>query len=511
MATRVTRADHLGGGVCRPRARGRPDRHHGPGRFPRLYEVNRLLASYASGRLSIANTGAGALNYVAGNYHVANASTAATYANVDDQAIPSSRIAGTGGVITGVAVGNPTTITTQSAHGLALGDVVYVAGTLGVNGLSGSFARVAATPSTTTVRLSLSTSGTWTSGGTVYKCTQALMQADVLGITSNASPGAISLTVTQASGVYVSNISAWSAANYESNTAYAARIRLSLAALSPNGPASAYDYFALSAKTFLDAKEPPVTLTNGPIANATTFSNPQTGITTCYVASSTPANETLGAAVTPGCAQLGITNATNATPIVITSATAHGLSDDDAVIIASVLGNTAANGSWLITVLSATTFSLSGSVGSGAYTGGGMIEGGDLGQIDELIQDNVVPDGEIGGAASALAFPITVIATVVVPQAYLSTYQAAAPVAIQSLLASYPVGGNVPPGETAGTVPWSAVEGALSDAGVLTVGQVSYVRQISSLTINGVADDAEYPAPTYQALLAVSTINVIGV
>lgn len=481
-----------------------------------FYEVDRLLATYATGYLSVANTGAGALNYVAGNYHVANASTGATYVNVNDQAVPSSRIAGTGGVITAVSVGNPTTITTQSAHGLALGDVVYVAGALGVTGLSGVFGAVSATPSATSFRVNLSTTGTWTSAGTVYKCTLALMQADVLGITSNASPGAISLTVTQASGAYVSNISAWSAANYESNTAYVARIRLSLAALSPNGPASAYDYYALSAATFLAALSPPVTLTNGPIAIATTFANPQTSVVTCYVSSTSPASVILGEAVTPGCAQLGITGATNATPIVITTATAHGLADSDAVIISGVLGNTAANAAWLITVLSGTTFSLSGSVGSGAYTGGGMVEGGDLGQIDDLIQDNVVPDDVTAVVASALAFPITVVATVVVPQAYLSTYQAAAPIALTSLLASYPIGGNVPPGGTAGTVPWSAVEGALVDAGVLTVGQVSYVRQVSALTVNGNTGsdplvEVEYPAPEYVAILVVPTINIIGV
>jgi Ubiquitin-activating enzyme E1 FCCH domain len=65
-----------------------------------------------------------------------------------------------------------------------------------------------------------------------------------------------------------------------------------------------------------------------------------------------------------------ITAASNATPIVATSA-AHGLSTGTRVTIASVTGNTAANGTWTITVLDANTFSLNGSTGNGAYVSGG--------------------------------------------------------------------------------------------------------------------------------------------
>lgn len=65
-----------------------------------------------------------------------------------------------------------------------------------------------------------------------------------------------------------------------------------------------------------------------------------------------------------------ITGATNATPIVITSAS-HGLQTGMRVTVASVGGNTAANGTWNITVVNANTFSLDTSVGNGAYTSGG--------------------------------------------------------------------------------------------------------------------------------------------
>lgn len=78
-----------------------------------------------------------------------------------------------------------------------------------------------------------------------------------------------------------------------------------------------------------------------------------------------------------GAGQL-ITNATNASPIVITTNGNHNMSTGDTAVIDSVSGNTAANGTWTITKLSATTFSLDTSTGSGAYTSGGRLRGNDL-------------------------------------------------------------------------------------------------------------------------------------
>lgn len=65
-----------------------------------------------------------------------------------------------------------------------------------------------------------------------------------------------------------------------------------------------------------------------------------------------------------------ISGATNATPIVVTIAS-HGLTNGDQVTITEVLGNTAANGTWTIVVVSDNTFQLAGSVGNGAYSSGG--------------------------------------------------------------------------------------------------------------------------------------------
>jgi len=65
-----------------------------------------------------------------------------------------------------------------------------------------------------------------------------------------------------------------------------------------------------------------------------------------------------------------VEGATNASPIVITI-TGHGYVTGDQVVITDVLGNTAANGDFVITKVDSDTFSLDGSTGNGSYTSGG--------------------------------------------------------------------------------------------------------------------------------------------
>lgn len=65
--------------------------------------------------------------------------------------------------------------------------------------------------------------------------------------------------------------------------------------------------------------------------------------------------------------QIGVEDATNATPIKIRTAQPHGATTGDTVTIANVLGNTAANGVRTLTVVDADEFTLDGSVGNGVY------------------------------------------------------------------------------------------------------------------------------------------------
>jgi hypothetical protein len=68
-----------------------------------------------------------------------------------------------------------------------------------------------------------------------------------------------------------------------------------------------------------------------------------------------------------------VSGASDASPIVITTAASQQLTTGQTVVVAGVLGNTAANGTWTITALTTTTFSLNSSTGNGGYTSGGTI------------------------------------------------------------------------------------------------------------------------------------------
>ena len=74
-----------------------------------------------------------------------------------------------------------------------------------------------------------------------------------------------------------------------------------------------------------------------------------------------------------------VTNATNATPIVVTTSINHGCNNGDTVTISGVGGNTAANGTFKVAAVAANTFALtdvstgSNIAGSGAYTSGGTM------------------------------------------------------------------------------------------------------------------------------------------
>lgn len=68
---------------------------------------------------------------------------------------------------------------------------------------------------------------------------------------------------------------------------------------------------------------------------------------------------------------IAITAATNASPIAISTTTNHFLTTGELLQIANVDGNTAANGTWTVTVTGNQSFTLNGSTGNAAYTSGG--------------------------------------------------------------------------------------------------------------------------------------------
>jgi len=68
-----------------------------------------------------------------------------------------------------------------------------------------------------------------------------------------------------------------------------------------------------------------------------------------------------------------VTGATNASPIVLTLASAYTPAAAQGVSVRMVSGNTAANGHWATTSVNTTHLSLTGSQGNQAYTAGGVV------------------------------------------------------------------------------------------------------------------------------------------
>ena len=81
-----------------------------------------------------------------------------------------------------------------------------------------------------------------------------------------------------------------------------------------------------------------------------------------------------------------ITALTNASPISIGLGSAHGFTTGDAVVITGVKGCSAANGTWIITVVDTTHYTLNGSSGNGAWTvNTGLSSGGGMAFYDAYI------------------------------------------------------------------------------------------------------------------------------
>lgn len=103
----------------------------------------------------------------------------------------------------------------------------------------------------------------------------------------------------------------------------------------------------------------------------------------------------------------GVTSSTNATPIVVTTATAHGFTTGDLVYLDGHATNTAANGFWQIGAASGSTFSLLNPVTGGNSTGNGVGSGGycvNYGSDGSTVSDNYDDfDGCLVGTKTNLA------------------------------------------------------------------------------------------------------------
>jgi hypothetical protein len=465
-----------------------------------VYSLQRIVATYAGGMLYLANTsGASFGTYQTGGFHVANFFSGATYSNTAPFTFSASSTAGTS-ISSVVNSGTSATITTSSAHGLSTGNVVYLSGVTGL-----TFGAITVTGATT-FSIPGNLAGSYVSGGMVWTTISATFTADLIGPGSNAAPGQVTLTTTAVPGGAVSNVtSAWSGQPYQSNTSLAALCRAKLQSLSVNGPKGAYTYYAIAAASILAAQSPPESLTSA-ITRATPSVALGTGAVTTTVASANGA--------VPGATNISVLGATDAAPIVVNVTSTATMSTGMKVRIQGVLGNSAANGYWTITVVDGSHFSLNGSSGSGVYASGGIVEAGDLGLVDSVIQAYAVPNAVTAVTQSASPLSIVVSATVYVPLAYLADYGTSTTsnkgaTAISALLPLLPIGGvtNID-GSSSGVLSISTVIATLFNAGQ-SAGN-TYTISVNNVTINGNATDLPLSA-TQVAVPGAMAITVQGV
>lgn len=108
-------------------------------------------------------------------------------------------------------------------------------------------------------------------------------------------------------------------------------------------------------------------------------------------------------------AEINITGASNASPISITTSTSHGFVTGQLVNISGVVGNTAANGNWIITVTGSTTFTLNGSSGNGSYTSGGVATVANIYYYESglaCFNNAIITNNTISGVVNSTISPI---------------------------------------------------------------------------------------------------------
>lgn len=257
------------------------------------YNVQRILSTFAGGTLALLNTSASTYGpFAAGTFHVAQAAKAGVpgYTNTAPLTLAPSTHLATG--ITGAAgvggVGGLIQVTLV-AHGQVTGTTLWITGVGGTVEANGAWVITVTGANTFTLDGSVFANA-YTSGGIVWRAILASFTADSPGTGSNAAkPNVVTSAVTSLIGVSVGNPVTWLGSDIEGNVALAARCKLKLAALAPNGPSAALVYFALSSRQLAPKLNPPQVVSTA-ITRATVLPlDVTTGEVTVVVANSTGA------------------------------------------------------------------------------------------------------------------------------------------------------------------------------------------------------------------------------
>ncbi len=276
--------------------------------------------------------------------------------------------------VVGATNESPIVITTSSPHGLQNGMRVSISGVAGNLAANSVFAVTIIDATNFSLNGSYG-SGDWTSGGTVTAeimittaaphGLQSGMRVSISGVLGNtAANGVFPVTVIDSLNFDLNGSSGngiWT-----SGGTVTAEIMITTAA--PHGLQSGMQVSISGVQGNTNANG---TFTIN-VANLSSFNLAGTNGNAAWTSGGivTPVVPIVGAAnPTP----LTVSGATNATPVVITTNSPHGLQTGMQVTISGVLGNTAANGIFTVSVIDAANFSLNGSIGNGAWTSGGTV------------------------------------------------------------------------------------------------------------------------------------------
>lgn len=231
-----------------------------------LYDVQRILSTFAGGTEAIVNTSASTYGpFLGGTYHVSQPGVtgAPGYTNTASLTIPPTSPLGGGALSSVASAGGLIEITTAAAHGLVTGGLAMVVGVTGITQLTVPYrVWVITKTSSTTFTLQGSTfSGSWGANGSAYAPQLAAFSADLPGSASSAAAAnLVTQSVTSLIGVSVTNTAAWIGDDIEGNIALRDRCKLKLLAIAVGAPGGAYAYYALLSQQLAPQLSPPETL-----------------------------------------------------------------------------------------------------------------------------------------------------------------------------------------------------------------------------------------------------------
>ncbi len=332
--------------------------------------------------------------------------------------------------VTGASNSLPITITTALANGLQTGAQVSITGVLGNTAANGTFT-ITVTGATTFTLDGSSGNGDWTDGGCItvnaYDAAtiQTIFVAALAAATSTTAnvvtpvllrtgvlpldPATIGLLIAQTSGVdpaqFPALVSAFTAV---------AKAAALFTALNPTETAFAFAVQAAASFGWLDPSALPVApVTASPYtqfeALLTAFRLDQRQSARTPKLFDILAQWLPPGSLPPDCTTavagptLTITGASDGTPIAVDTATPHGLQTGEQVSISGVLGNTAANGTFTVTVTGPASFTLDGSAGNGTWTSGGTVSQSALAfALNASVNDVLALASALGATAPGL-------------------------------------------------------------------------------------------------------------